>query len=390
MKNNNKGFSLVELIVVIAIMAILAAIAIPTFAHFITKANEASDAELLHNINYIFNASCVENGVDIKDVTAATWNKTEKKVENVSGNGISDETAEKIEASFVLHFGDLKDEEFINITEIVFDAAKHEFVDKATATSIGLSYGGGYIYVSPEDLAALQNSTFGEKIGMEALLNQLNEVTILAAGLSTSEAMASVLGSADFRASAAAALGVADSELDAELNRLAEEMMAKEPELSKEEAIERVKANAAVLFAAQQTVNMQNDNPDALIDFLKNDEKKQETILNNMSTNPGLGMAQASLICGMYTAYIQTDYYKDAHPNTTPVVNAETVLEALETDTAFQTYLNSPQAEIDMNGYLGSLNMIENSTDDSKAVNELMVNGFNDPALVEQMSGLTK
>ena len=51
---NNKGFSLVELIVVIAIMAILAAVAIPTFAHFITKANQASDDELLHNINYIF------------------------------------------------------------------------------------------------------------------------------------------------------------------------------------------------------------------------------------------------------------------------------------------------------------------------------------------------
>ena len=47
MKTNNKGFSLVELIVVIAIMAILAAVAIPTFAAFIGKAQQASDCDFM-------------------------------------------------------------------------------------------------------------------------------------------------------------------------------------------------------------------------------------------------------------------------------------------------------------------------------------------------------
>ena len=47
---DNKGFSLVELIVVIAIMAILAAVAIPTFAHFITKANEAADIDFMNEL----------------------------------------------------------------------------------------------------------------------------------------------------------------------------------------------------------------------------------------------------------------------------------------------------------------------------------------------------
>ena len=49
---NNKGFSLVELIVVIAIMAILAAVAIPTFASFITKANKANDDQFLADAEY--------------------------------------------------------------------------------------------------------------------------------------------------------------------------------------------------------------------------------------------------------------------------------------------------------------------------------------------------
>lgn len=49
---NNKGFSLVELIVVIAIMAILAAVAIPTFATFINKANVASDVSFINDLTY--------------------------------------------------------------------------------------------------------------------------------------------------------------------------------------------------------------------------------------------------------------------------------------------------------------------------------------------------
>ena len=47
MKNNNKGFSLVELIVVIAIMAILAAVAVVGFSLYIPKAQQASDRQTI-------------------------------------------------------------------------------------------------------------------------------------------------------------------------------------------------------------------------------------------------------------------------------------------------------------------------------------------------------
>lgn len=59
---NNKGFSLVELIVVIAIMAILAAVAIPTFAGFIGKANLASDESYLNDIEYAVELYYAEEG----------------------------------------------------------------------------------------------------------------------------------------------------------------------------------------------------------------------------------------------------------------------------------------------------------------------------------------
>ena len=53
MKNNNKGFSLVELIVVIAIMAILAAVAVVGVSVYIPKAQQASDKQLIADIEDI-------------------------------------------------------------------------------------------------------------------------------------------------------------------------------------------------------------------------------------------------------------------------------------------------------------------------------------------------
>ena len=50
MKNNNKGFSLVELIVVIAIMAILAAVAVVGFSVYIPKAQQAGDRQTVNEV----------------------------------------------------------------------------------------------------------------------------------------------------------------------------------------------------------------------------------------------------------------------------------------------------------------------------------------------------
>ena len=44
MKNNNKGFTLAEMLIVVAIIAVLIAIAIPTFVGQLEKARETADA----------------------------------------------------------------------------------------------------------------------------------------------------------------------------------------------------------------------------------------------------------------------------------------------------------------------------------------------------------
>ena len=50
-RNNKKGFTIVELVIVIAVIAILAAVLIPTFAGIIAKANESADIKAVREMN---------------------------------------------------------------------------------------------------------------------------------------------------------------------------------------------------------------------------------------------------------------------------------------------------------------------------------------------------
>ena len=68
---NNKGFSLVELIVVIAIMAILAAVAVASFAIYIEKANDAADFEYLSNLTYLSQLYAIENQIGLDSVVVS-------------------------------------------------------------------------------------------------------------------------------------------------------------------------------------------------------------------------------------------------------------------------------------------------------------------------------
>ena len=65
---NNKGFSLVELIVVIAIMAILAAVAVASFSIYIKKAQEANDEEYRSNVEYFALLEATEHQFNLYDV----------------------------------------------------------------------------------------------------------------------------------------------------------------------------------------------------------------------------------------------------------------------------------------------------------------------------------
>ena len=60
-KNNNKGFTLVELIVVLVILAILAAILVPALLGYIDKARQGQYAEEAHSILTAVQAKATED-----------------------------------------------------------------------------------------------------------------------------------------------------------------------------------------------------------------------------------------------------------------------------------------------------------------------------------------
>ena len=70
MKNNRKGFTIVELVIVIAVIAILAAVLIPTFVSLNRKAQVASDTALVKNLNTAL-ASKVEGCKTMSEALAA-------------------------------------------------------------------------------------------------------------------------------------------------------------------------------------------------------------------------------------------------------------------------------------------------------------------------------
>lgn len=69
-RRNQKGFTLVELVVVIAILGILAAIAVPRFINAIDDANEATDAANVKVLQAAVNMYFMENNAYPADLDA--------------------------------------------------------------------------------------------------------------------------------------------------------------------------------------------------------------------------------------------------------------------------------------------------------------------------------
>ena len=81
-KNNRKGFTIVELIIVIAVIAILAGVLIPTFSSIISKANASKALQEAQNAYKEAYALAVADG-EIAEKTVLA-DKTEKDGEVIS------------------------------------------------------------------------------------------------------------------------------------------------------------------------------------------------------------------------------------------------------------------------------------------------------------------
>lgn len=70
-KKNNKGFTLVELIIVIAIIAILAAVLAPQYIRYVEKSRVSADMDTASTIEKSINVLCADG--TFKDAQSVVW-----------------------------------------------------------------------------------------------------------------------------------------------------------------------------------------------------------------------------------------------------------------------------------------------------------------------------
>lgn len=85
LKNNNKGFSLIELLIVIAIMGVLAAIAFSMFGGVLVNSKKRADDQMARNLEKAITTYCVDSG---------DWNLKNMSLD-LSTNGTDDVTVIK-------------------------------------------------------------------------------------------------------------------------------------------------------------------------------------------------------------------------------------------------------------------------------------------------------
>ena len=108
-RKNNKGFTLVELIIVIAIIAILSAVAAPQYIKYVEKSREAADSAFAGDIVSCANV-LVADGEATADFTL-TWGSgkvtassgvDQDAVDAILGESVADPASDKAGTSYVI------------------------------------------------------------------------------------------------------------------------------------------------------------------------------------------------------------------------------------------------------------------------------------------------
>ena len=376
--HHNDGFTLVELIVVIAILAILAAVAVPAYSGYIDKANRAGDEQLLAAVNKAFASACLAEGVDILELdsnTAKMLLDANKKIDldKLEPANVADD--------FEVLFDGNENSAFKIIDGLFFDKTKLAFVADAQET---VTYAGSTISVPLSVLQALKDSTYGD-VGSAALLGQINKLTDYAKVLTLDDKLEAIFTDPAYLASAMESLGADATNFDSKYAAVLNTMMGEPYNMTDTEAENQLKINAAVLYAAKNAVDFTDEQISTLFS-----STGAGTIVDNMKTTgkTAEGMAQATLVYGMYTAYANSEYGSDAAKNkleNSPI----NVLQALNDDPKFLEYVNSPQGQTDMEALKGALGVIVDSTDNNaETTTHLMINGFNNTELQGVLGGL--
>lgn len=93
-KKNNKGFTLVELVIVVAILAIVVGILAPQYTKYVEKSRKAADASNLENLVTVVKTAAADAtdqvGEGTYTITISTANKTQLAVTGDNATALND------------------------------------------------------------------------------------------------------------------------------------------------------------------------------------------------------------------------------------------------------------------------------------------------------------
>ena len=99
MKKNNKGFSLVELIIVIAIMAVLVGVLAPTYLQYVEKSKKSNDAQTVDSIVNALEICAIDPEVQV----AGDWEITIKITNSgTTYTGVGTKAGNRLTKSFTV------------------------------------------------------------------------------------------------------------------------------------------------------------------------------------------------------------------------------------------------------------------------------------------------
>ena len=106
MKNNNKGFSLVELIVVIAIMAVLVGVLAPTLLRYVEKSRQQKDESAIGEVVNAINIALADETVN-QAVSVATGSATTVVIADDAQPTTTNDTSSALQAELQKTIGTL-------------------------------------------------------------------------------------------------------------------------------------------------------------------------------------------------------------------------------------------------------------------------------------------
>lgn len=242
---NNKGFSLVELIVVIAIMAILAAVAVIGVSIYVPKAQKQADAELVNDIIYAvtlrdYETQFASNGNGVVGYVVITNDKNNA----VSVPNDNDE----IHQALVAAFG----ENYANELRLSYDG----WTD--AATFLGNSY-----------LESIGSSSYVTEAGSAQLLDDVQITVNMLIGM--------LHGSEITNENLDVAIGRIDDDYLADGHKLQDVLGNK---YTGEELNKNVIANGVVIALSSQIADYSDDERNALLEGFTSFPTESESFLN--------------------------------------------------------------------------------------------------------------